>query len=148
MLNMNKEFIVMSYNTDISLLLVENDPTCLEMCQKIIAMRFKKMLIHTATNQAEAIVKYKDHKHEIVITDIFGQSKNGLIIAQKVCEINPTAIVIFISADTDIKWETLKPKAKKLCLEGVIHKPIDINELINKIKEAVSILKNNSNQNN
>lgn len=132
----------MPYNTDVSLLLVENDPLSLEVCQNIIAKRFPKMMLHTALNQIEAIDKYKEQKHEIVITDIFGQTKDGIKIAQKVCEINPTAIVIFITADTDMIWNTLKPKAKKLCLEGLIHKPIDIKELVNKIKEAVSILKN------
>ena len=35
-------------------------------------------------------------------------------------------------------WDTLKHKAKKLCLEGIIHKPIDIGEVIDKITEAIS----------
>jgi len=130
----------MPYHTEISLLLVEDDKTSLEICRDIIALRFPKMVIHTAGNADEAMAKYKDQGHKIVITDLFPSKKAGIKIAQQVCAINPSTIVIFITADTDTRWDTLQHKAKRLCLEGIIHKPIDIMEVIAKITEAIGIL--------
>lgn len=133
----------MPYNTDISLLIVENDPTALELCRSIISMRFPKMIVHTACNPADAIAKYKDQKHEIVISDLFAPKKDGIEIAKEICAMNPTTVIIFITGDTDTHWDTLKHKAKSLCLKGIIHKPINIAEVIDKITEAISILKIN-----
>ena len=137
----------MTNNADFSLLIVENDPTCLEMCRNIITMQFPKMIVHTAKNTEEAINEYKVHKDEIVLTDIFDQSKYGITIAREICEINPGAFVIFITADNNITWESLKYNAERLPLKGLLYKPIDINEVINTIKEAVSILNTMSKHN-
>jgi YesN/AraC family two-component response regulator len=127
----------MPLNTRISILLVENDKETLKIFLSLIKAYFPKIVIHTAENPDDAIVKYKDYKHEIVITDIFTPSKDGIKIAQKICEIHPTVAVIFITADTDITWKTFEPVAKRLCLEGIIHKPIDMREVIQNIKEAI-----------
>lgn len=130
----------MPYNSDLSLLIVENDKATLDIFQNLISIRFSKMIIHTALNADEAITKYKEYKHDIVITDLFDPQKYGIKIAEEVCEINPHSVVIFITADTDAKLEKYKHKAERLCLEGIIHKPIDLAEALDKIKEAVGIV--------
>lgn len=137
----------MPINSNISLLLVENDRIALELCRKVIENFFPKMVIHTAEDPDEALVKYKDYKHEVVISDIFYPRKDGIKIARTICELYQTTVIIFITGDTDTTWNALKPVAKKLCLEALIHKPIDIRELIKNIKEAIVKLGLNKTEN-
>ena len=140
MQNASEKDFDMPYNADISLLIVENDKSCLDIFQSIVSLRFPKLIVHTAFDPAEAIAKYQDYRHNIVITDLFAPQKHGLVIAKKVCETNPQTVVIFITADTDTVWDTLKHKAKRLCLEGMLHKPIDLKEVIDKLTEAIGII--------
>ncbi len=129
-------------DANISLLLIENDPACLEICRKIIEKVFPELSVHTALNPDEARDLFKDQHHDIVVSDIFPPRKDGIQIAREVCKLNPDTLVIFITGDTDVTWDSLKPNARKLCLESVIHKPIDINEIIDKVKETVAIVHN------
>ena len=130
----------MPFNSDVTFLIVENDPASLEICRNIISMRFPKAVVHIASNTAEAVYKHKYHKHDIILTDLFSPKQEGIVIAREICEANPKSVVIFITADTDAHWDTLKHKANRLCLKGIIHKPIDINEVIDKITDAINII--------
>jgi DNA-binding NarL/FixJ family response regulator len=130
----------MTNSANISLLVVENDLKTLELLQNLISKRFPTMIVNTACNPAEAIDKYNDKKYEIVLTDLFDPQMFGLIVAREVCEINPDTLVVFITTDTGTHWDSIKHKAKRLCLLGIIHKPIQLPEVIDKIEEAIGII--------
>ena len=124
----------------ISLLFIEDNKDVLDLSVQIIQMRFPKLIIHPATSPEEALDLFKEYKHDIVITDIFAPKQQvGLKIASLICDAKPEAIVIFITAETNIKLDHLKKKAKILCLEGLIHKPVDLKELLKIIKDAIAI---------
>ncbi len=130
----------MSVNPKISLLLVEADQIAIETCNRIIVMQFPELLVHTAIDADEAILLFKQHKYDIVISDVFLPNKNGIQIAREVCAEKPDTLVLIITGDQPLTWHIMEPFAKELCLRRIICKPLDVNDLIQSITEAIAVI--------
>jgi DNA-binding NtrC family response regulator len=126
--------------TGISLLLLESDQVAIEVCRKIIVMRFPQLLVHTASDADEALELFKAHQHHIVISDVFVAHKNGIEIAREVCGEKPDTIVLFITGDQPLTSQMVAHETRDLCLRRIINKPLDVNDLIQSISEAIAII--------
>lgn len=122
----------------ISLLLVEENENALDTCYRIIRRSFPRLVVHVARTPLEAMSLFKASKHDIVMTDIvYSTGEAGIEIAGNVCSEKPDIKVIFISSSTDYNLQVLNSHPIPLCIDSVIHKPIEVQELIGKLKKAI-----------
>ena len=57
--------------------------------------------VDVADNGETGLQSYKNHTHDIVITDILMPKMNGDIMAKKITELNPDAFIVFVTASRD-----------------------------------------------
>jgi DNA-binding NtrC family response regulator len=94
--------------------------------------------VDTAVNGPEAIEMVKDKPFEMIFMDIKMPLMNGVETYKKVKKIRPNAIVVMMTAYAveDLVQEALEEGAA-----GIIYKPMDIDKVIDLIKESREIKK-------
>jgi DNA-binding response OmpR family regulator len=122
---------ILKYSKDLSVLLVEDHDELRENTTEILKNFFKD--VHCARNGVDALEKYKDYYltndryYDIILSDIQMPNLNGVEFTSKIYEINPSQLLIIISAYDDSKY--LLPLIN-LGIEQFIKKPIDYQELL------------------
>ena len=115
----------------IDVLYVEDEPTIRKDTADIFSNLFLK--VDTAIDGVDGLEKYtqyyKENKkyYDIVISDIEMPNKNGLVLCEDIFEINPTQIIIIISAHNDSSYLI------DLINKGISHfiqKPIELNNAL------------------
>ncbi len=117
-----------------SILLVDDDPSLLEL----LSIRLKAMglTVKTASSGAEALSAIPQCQPQLIITDLRMEKMDGMQLCKQVQRDHPTLPIIIITAHGTIK------EAVEATSEGVfgfITKPIDINELQDKIQKAFEL---------
>ncbi|MHA1253402.1 MAG: response regulator [Candidatus Helarchaeota archaeon] len=112
---------------------MEDDIILQNLYEKIFSF-YGFHIVDTAKNGAEAVNKYKSfsEKPDIVLMDYRMPIKDGLDASKEILKIDNKAKIIFISAD-----ESIKDKVHSLGISDFLHKPFDIEELIQKIKNTL-----------
>ena len=122
---------IYQYSKDLNILYVEDDEQILESTQHIFENFFK--ITDTAIDGVDGLEKYKAYKEEkllfydLVVTDINMPRKNGIDMIREMRVLNPTQVVIVISAYNDTE------RLLELIREGIsnfITKPIMPNQLM------------------
>ena len=115
---------------NISVLLVEDDRLSLVIYSEFI----RKIVndVYTASDGHEGIAVYREHKPDIVITDIMMPGIDGLEMIREIKKIDPTVKVIMISGHSEVDYFI---RSIDLGVEGYLLKPIDNVKLKNKISE-------------
>jgi len=126
-----------SYLKNLTCLYVEDDSVIRESFSFMIKRYFKKILI--AENGKIGLELYKNYNPDIVISDIRMPVMDGIEMVKNIKQINPNALVIFITAFNDLEY--LK-EAVNLGVEGYITKPIDKKLLTKKLNFLAEIVKN------
>ncbi|AXH08935.1 hypothetical protein CP960_12840 [Malaciobacter halophilus] len=117
---------------DITLLYVEDDEMTLEEISYFLKRYVKKLLI--AKNGVEGLELFKNHKVDIVITDIQMPKLNGLNMVEKMLEINPSVPVVITTAHSE---STNLTKAIELGIDKYLLKPINMQEILAIIKKSL-----------
>ncbi len=110
---------------DISVLLVEDDKV-----SKILYSKFLDRIVNKvfhADNGIEGINIFKEHKPDIVLSDIIMPKMDGLEMAKKIKEIDDSIKIILISGyqDTDFFIKSIE-----LGVSGYLLKPIEQDKLV------------------
>jgi len=116
----------------ISILYVEDENSVREMLGRFIS-RFCKNL-YVAENGEEGLALYKEHKIDIVISDIKMPKMNGIDMVSHMKEINPKQLVVFTTAHIDSEYLF---KAIELQVDGYISKPVDLDKLKTQIDKCI-----------
>ena len=117
-----------SYLRQISILYVEDDEDVREAYEKTLKRSCKH--VFTACDGVEGLKLYKQHKPDIVISDIKMPHKNGIEMAKEIKEIDSEQSILFTTAHTESDF-TLK--ALDLQADGYITKPVEKKILIAKL---------------
>lgn len=88
-------------------------------------------LMGTYSNPAEALEYVKNHSVEAVFLDIEMPEMNGLILAEKMREIAPDLVIIFISGYEQYTLDALRIKA-----DYYLTKPYDSSDLLEVLERA------------
>ncbi len=112
-------------------LLVEDDPPSRFFASTVIKLKFPDFL--TAENGEEGLKIYKEHKPDIVVSDIGMPKMNGLDMARKIREINPEAQIILTTA-FDNKSQLLD--AIDIGINKYIVKPVNKQRLLQALERA------------
>ncbi len=117
-----------------SVLLVDDDPSLLEL----LSLRLKAigLTVKTASSGTQALSVIPQCKPQLVITDLRMDDMDGMQLCRLIQQAYPTLPVIIITAHGTIK------EAVDATSEGVfgfITKPLDINELKDKIEQVFAL---------
>jgi len=122
-----------------TIMVVEDD----NVSMQVISMIAKKFASHiiTAINGKEGLALYQKEKPDLIISDISMPLMNGLIMAQKIREINQEVPIVLASAlnEADILIESIQ-----IGINEYIIKPIDTTKLkriITRLKEKALLQK-------
>ena len=103
-----------------SILIVEDQYIILSLIKNIIQGKVETIL--TALNGKKGLEIYKNHKPDIIITDLQMPEMNGLEMIRHIRELEPDAKILIISAYTDTKYLL---EAIDMGVNGFHIKPID-----------------------
>jgi len=119
-----------------NILYVEDEAEVREQMLMILGMLFKE--VDSANDGEEGLEKYKTNpeKYELIITDITMPKMNGLELAQKVKEINPSQKIVVISAHREDEFLS---QIKEIRIDGVIFKPVQLEEIALTFKEVMGL---------
>lgn len=96
----------------------------------------KEFIVETAGNGVEALVKLKDSRFDLVITDIMMPEMDGMELCRRVKEDTEMSSIpiVFITAKNDLDS---KVKGLKMGAEAYIDKPFSIKYLIQTVKSLL-----------
>ncbi|NLU33631.1 response regulator transcription factor [Wolinella succinogenes] len=114
---------------DLSVLYVEDD----ELSRSGIfnALKRKVKNIHFAANGQEGLEVFKEHRPDVVITDIKMPLLNGLEMAKQILEMEPSVEIIVATAFEDAE---LFKRAIDLDVDKYLTKPLDVTQILMHLK--------------
>ncbi len=121
----------LKYTKNLSILFVEDHDELRDNTAEILKNFFKN--VDSAQDGLVALEKYKKYYkehgkyHDLVLSDIQMPNLNGVELTSKLYELNPSQLLIILSAHDDTKY--LMPLIN-LGIEQFIKKPIDYQELL------------------
>ena len=88
---------------DFEIYIIDDDPAFSFMLKDYILSAMEMESKHI-TNGTEFLKKYKTNDSRKIILDYeFSEGPNGLLVLQKIKELNPTAVVIVVSGQDDLE---------------------------------------------
>ena len=126
--NLDKALKEIAY--DMSVLLVEDDILLQEQMKLMLARFFAS--VDTASNGEDALEKYKHKKYDLIVSDITMPRMNGIVLSEKIKELNETQKIIVISAhsESDKLIELIN-----IGVDGFLLKPIDIVQMMTQLSK-------------
>ncbi|KKM02206.1 hypothetical protein LCGC14_1786730 [marine sediment metagenome] len=114
-------------------ILISDDNLSLTKTMKLI-LEHENFKVETTNDGFEAIEKVKNENFDIIFLDIKMPNINGVDVLKKIKKIKPNSIVIMMTAysvdeliNEAFKWGAIK----------ILHKPIDIKNLLKSISKAI-----------
>jgi DNA-binding NtrC family response regulator len=126
---------VLKHMKSLTLLCVEDNMDIQNLYNEIFKLFFKKVI--SAENGEDGYEKYLSCKIDVVISDYIMPKLDGLGMIRKIRMSNKDIPIILITAFT--KVDTII-EALQLNVNNFIKKPIETNEIINAITNAVKII--------
>jgi len=114
-----------------SILYVEDEDDIRERLSKFLKRRVSNL--YTAENGAIGLELYKQHKPNIVITDIQMPIMDGLEMSEKIKKINREQIIIVTTAFNE---EEIISKAMEIGINEYLFKPISRDSLLKVIEKS------------
>lgn len=115
-----------------TILLVDDEPEIVEQYAR--ALRSEGYEVDTAFSGEEAWEKYQSRYYDVVIADWRMGEMNGLQLLRNIDQMHPFAKVIIITGFGD---ESTAIEAHHYHAFDYLKKPVDRNELLNKVQEAI-----------
>ena len=125
---------LMQKTKQFNILYVEDDETVREQMSMILKMLFN--VVDIAENGVEALEKYKNNKYDLIITDVTMPNMNGIELLKEIKKIDSTQKIIILSAHRE---DEFIKEAKDLGVDGIIFKPIELDEMSLVFKEVMGI---------
>ncbi len=114
----------------VRVLYVEDDLETREELQSVLENFVAEL--YTAKNGREGLSLYREHRPDIVVTDIQMPEMNGLSMAADIKAINPDQPIVILSAYNDVEYLF---RSLELGIQHYITKPISVERLLNKLCE-------------
>ena len=93
--------------------------------------------VESCFNGEEALQTYKNTQPDVVFVDIIMAGMDGIELSRKIRELNPTQIIIVISASNDIEKIS---ESIEVGVNSFIQKPIDTKKIIELLNSVVSMI--------
>jgi DNA-binding NtrC family response regulator len=115
-----------------TVMVIDDDDIVLESLKH--ALSLNGFRVSTFLSPRQALYQYEadQDKYDIVISDFHLPGMNGIELMKEILKKNPGVPVIIISGNED---RELLPKSMKMGACAFFYKPLDINQLIDKLYE-------------
>lgn len=118
---------------NISILYVEDEDEIREELLEILSLDFDTILV--ASNGEEGLELFKQHRPDLVISDIQMPKMDGLSMCKNIQRIDQDIPIILVTAFNEQKYID---EAEDVMMPHFISKPISISELYDAIEEILS----------
>ncbi len=120
-------------NNDVIVLYVEDEQTIREDMVEILELDFNH--IYVASNGAEGLEMFLKHHPDLIISDIQMPVMDGISMSKEILSVNPDAKIILTTAFNE---QGYLEKAKEAGVKSYVKKPVNINELFEKIEAVIA----------
>jgi len=120
-------------NDELILLYVEDEASIREEMIDILELDFDH--IHVATNGQEGLDMFKKFRPDVIISDIQMPLMDGISMSKEILSIDPDANIILTTAFNE---QGYLEEAKETGVKSYVNKPVNINELFEKIEAVVA----------
>ena len=124
-------------NGRLSLLYVEDDLDTRELISRSLAEEYPNIELHVAAGGAEGFELFREHRPELVITDIRMPGMDGLRMAGEIKAIDREVDVIALTAYSETDFLL---SAVELGFSHYVLKPIDFDRLFGAIEKSLQVL--------
>lgn len=121
--------------SEVSILYVEDDPITRDLICTMIPVKFPGLNLLAAENGHSGLALYKEHRPDIVLTDISMPVMDGIRLASEIRMLNPEASIIVITAHSDTRYLL---NAIDIGINRYVLKPIDQEKLFEAIEDCVA----------
>ncbi|MBN1969046.1 MAG: response regulator [Candidatus Delongbacteria bacterium] len=128
---MEKNEMIKELTKDLSILHVDDEEMILDLFQFVLENFF--LVSDTAKDGEEALKKFKEKKYDIVLTDLDMPKMNGLVLSEKLQEMDSTLPILVLSAYVNNSI-AIKLEAKNIFY---LKKPVTNQILIEKIYDIL-----------
>jgi CheY-like chemotaxis protein len=111
-------------------IVADDDQPNLELLSELLEINDIK-IIDKVQNGKEAVISFQKLKPDVVFLDIMMPEFDGLYALEEIRKIDPTSIVIMITADTS---DETSDRLDKLQPTAIVHKPYEMNSVIHFLK--------------
>jgi diguanylate cyclase (GGDEF)-like protein/PAS domain S-box-containing protein len=122
-----------------ALLFVEDEIEAREMLAKMLALNYPGLKILVAQNGAIGLDLFREHRPQIVMTDINMPVMNGITMARHIKELAPEANIIAVTAHSDTSYLL---SAVEIGIDHYVLKPVNYVELfaaVDKVIEKITL---------
>jgi signal transduction histidine kinase/CheY-like chemotaxis protein len=119
-----QELAVPSIQRSLRVLLVDDDPDCLEVTKQVL--RIDPFEIDTASSGAEALKRLDEGAYELLLCDVGMPDMSGWQVAQKARLRHPDMRIFMVTGWAN---EFLSAQSRPGSVDAVIAKPVEIDEL-------------------
>lgn len=116
---------------EMNLLLVEDDLD-LQLQMKVFLSRFFGR-IDTANNGAEALLRYKERRYDLILTDLTMPIMGGIEFSKKIHDIDATQRILVLSADSE---SANLIELINIGIDSFLLKPIDMERVIQQLNKT------------
>jgi CheY-like chemotaxis protein len=111
-------------------IVADDDQSNLELFSELLEINDIK-IIDKVTNGKEAVMAFQKLKPDVVFLDIMMPEFDGLYALEEIRRIDPSSIVIMITADTS---DETSDRLDKLQPTAIVHKPYEMNSVLHFLK--------------
>lgn len=110
-----------------------------KVTNELLSSTFKNFFaeVHSCFNGSEALEMYDSVKPDIVFVDIIMAGMDGIELSRKLREINPSQIIIVISASNDIEKIS---ESIEVGVNSFVQKPIDTKKIIELLTSVTAMI--------
>jgi YesN/AraC family two-component response regulator len=120
----------------VSMLLVEDEEVTLKLLTSILVRKFPDASLYPATNGRSGLQLFREHKPDVVITDVNMPQMSGMQMVRKIRVLNPDAKIIVLSAGI-VDRNPERASGRWPGIDHYIHKPIDFEVLFAAIEACL-----------
>jgi YesN/AraC family two-component response regulator len=118
----------------LSLLIVEDDKTVLDIFSRMLARKFPGITINIAENGAMGLQLFKEHAADIVVTDVNMPGLDGIQMAREIKGIKADVKFIVLTGYSD---DLTLQQLSETGITSVIVKPIDFGKLFALVEKCI-----------
>jgi len=110
-----------------------------KVTNELLSSTFKNFFsdVYSCFNGEEALSAYKKNSPDVVFVDIVMSGMDGIELSRQIRKLNPTQIIIVISASNDIEKIS---ESIEVGVNSFIQKPIDTKKIIELLTSVVSMI--------
>ena len=119
-----------------TILVIDDEPFMLDFVRKILESAQHRVL--TATSADSGIEAYREHRPDLVITDLIMPEKDGLETIRDLRRIDPAARIIAISGGGRSGYTNALEAAKAFGAQATLRKPFAPNVLLDAVVKVMA----------